>query len=1016
MRKLLLLAAALILAALPTVPAAAMPVDETPTATPIKHAVWIMQDNHSFDNYFGTYPGADGIPQGVCQRVNLNRRSTVGCVQPFHLGDTPVEDLTQGPGIQRRQYNNGQMDGFVAAYRRLGRDGTSAMGYYDGSDIPFHWNTADQYVLFDRFFSSTTVGSREAYLYWLAGQAPAGPTPLDSSAGYDALPTVFDRLAERQISARFYVENLDEAATSADQAGVRRSSQLVKVPLLSMKRFRDGGKFAGQVVDLNQYYDDLRDGTLPAVSYIVTTGSSENPPADPAAGSRTLRKITGELMRSSSWTTSALMWTYDGWGGWYDHVPPPRVDSEGYGFRVPALLVSPYAKRGVVDHTVLDYTAMLKFIELNWQLAPLSTRDQQSAGLVSAFDFSASARPPVLPALTWPAPQESLSAENPAPVIYSAYGVAAALAITVLSLAFRGRPVTVPAPVGRAGVLVRSWLEPLLRQALRSLLAAQTRRGPARRSAHSYDWSRATLAVTRYPRPVVATEGEAWGSWSPEITRIPAGRGPVSVAAGGDHHAEAVSADAAASAASPTSSAEPDQTAVHRESGLPAEPKDAGLMTACTQPLCTGTIVDGYCDVCGSPAGAVPFLPAESTASAASVAPADEPGLTAVLASTSAPNEEIPTQRLPRVEMQRLQSPTQMADPETADRGAVDAHQVDREKVDPSVADGKIDGGKELAEGEADGAQDHVEEGATANLEPVTVVDVEQGDTANLEPATADTEDSNTATVEPATADAEDSNTATVEPATADAEDSNTATVEPATADAEDSNTATVEPAAADTEDGDTATVEPAAADAEDSDTATVGPKHDDTVKMPADPAEFSEGRLQRAQLLEPQVRGDEPVQTPAKRRRFGCLALATTALAMLLIGAVLFAASRDRGVTAQSAPTVTATATTPVSMPTSEPPNESTDTVRLGDVSNSARPFQTVRIDGTYRSGPNTFMRVQRWEGGKWLDFPLPTKTDQSGQFTAYVELGQPGRYRLRVVHPDSGVTSKPFVLVING
>jgi hypothetical protein len=144
-------------------------------------------------------------------------------------------------------------------------------------------------------------------------------------------------------------------------------------------------------------------------------------------------------------------------------------------------------------------------------------------------------------------------------------------------------------------------------------------------------------------------------------------------------------------------------------------------------------------------------------------------------------------------------------------------------------------------------------------------------------------------------------------------------------------------------------------------------------------------------------------------------LALAATALATLLIGALLFAASRDRGVTAQSVPTVTATATTPVSMPTSEPPNEPTNTVRLGDVADSARPFQTVRIDGTYRRGPNTFMRVQRWEGGKWLDFPLPTKTDQSGQFTAYVELGQPGRYRLRVVDPDSGVTSKPFVLVIN-
>ncbi len=443
---------------LPCVPAAAAPVDDAPTTTPIKHVVWMMQDNHSFDNYFGTYPGADGIPSGVCQRLNLNRESTRGCVQPFHIGDTPVEDLSQGPGVQRRQYNGGRMDGFVAAYRRLGLDGTSAMGYYDGADIPFHWNVADQYVLFDRFFSSTKVGSREAYLYWVAGNAPAGQTPLRSSAGYDDLPTIFDRLADQGISARFYVENLDKAATSGDSR-VSRSSQLVKVPLLSMKRFRDGGDHAGQVVDLSQYYLDLRNGTLPAVSYIVTTSSSENPPAGPNAGSRTLRKVTTELMKSSAWSTSALMWTYDGWGGWYDHVPPPKVDSRGYGFRVPALLVSPYAKSGEVDHTVLDYTSMLHFIETNWKLAPLSSRDKQSAGLASAFDFTAAPRPANSLPWTWPAPEVQAATNSPAPVIYSVYGVAAALAIAIVALAFRRGPI--PVSVTRAAVLLRSRLESL---------------------------------------------------------------------------------------------------------------------------------------------------------------------------------------------------------------------------------------------------------------------------------------------------------------------------------------------------------------------------------------------------------------------------------------------------------------------------------------------------------------------------------------------------------------------------
>ena len=873
MRKLFVLAAALILAALP-LPAAATPADDTPTATPIKHVVWIMQDNHSFDNYFGTYPGADGIPQGVCQRVNLNRRSTVGCVQPFRLGDTPVEDLGQGPGIQRRQYNNGQMDGFVAAYRRLGQDGTSAMGYYDGSDIPFHWNTADQYVLFDRFFSSTTVGYREAYLYWLAGRAPAGPTPLDSSAGYDALPTVFDRLAERQISARFYVENLDRAATSADQAGVTRSSQLIKVPLLSMKRFRDGGDLAGQVVDLDEYYNDLRNGTLPAVSYIVTTGSSENPPAAPAAGSRTLHKITGELMRSSAWSTSALMWSYDGWGGWYDHVPPPRVDSHGYGFRVPALLVSPYAKRGVVDHTVLDYTAMLKFIESNWQLAPLSTRDQQSAGIVSAFDFSAPARPPVLPALTRPGSQESLSAENPAPVIYSVYGLAAALAITVLSLASRGRPVTVPAPIGRAGVFVRSWFEPLVRQRFRGLHATQTRGSPARRSARIYDWSRATLAVQRWPRPAVATEGEeAWAGWSPEIARIPAGRGLVSVVPGG----------------------------VRRPEGA----------------------------------------------------------------------------------------------------------------VDPAAGDtGEIDGGKEFAEGGPnDGAEDYRTRVEEAQL-PDDVREAALREVGKLDRTTAPSTESRDIriwldTILDLAWSAKITDSIDIH-RSREVEATLRELIEPATADIDEHNTAEAKPTVA---------------DIEKADAAPVGPHHDDTEKMPAGLAAFNGGGQPRPQLAEQQVLGPVVVQTPADKRRFGALVVAATAVAALVIGALLlFAASRDRGVPAQSAPSVRATATATVSMPTSEPPKESTDTARkeaaiqLEDVAYSATPFQTVRIEGTYRSGPNTFVRVQRWEGGKWLDFPLPTKTDQSGKLTAYVELAQPGPHRLRVLDPHSHATSKTFVLMIKG
>jgi hypothetical protein len=374
-------------------------------------------------------------------------------------------------------------------------------------------------------------------------------------------------------------------------------------------------------------------------------------------------------------------------------------------------------------------------------------------------------------------------------------------------------------------------------------------------------------------------------------------------------------------------------------------------MTACRQPGCTGTIVDGYCDVCGSPASAAPFVSAAAAASVTSPAPADEPGLTAVPASTPAPapvDEGIPTLFDLRWS------------PETTD------------SID-------IQGSREVE----------------ATLRRL------------------------------------------IEPAVADVEAADTAEVERPVADVEAADTAEVEPPVADVEDADTAEVEPPAPEIEKADTAPAGLQQDDTVEMPGVPAPFSRGRHllpgwraaspsllaeARPQPPEQQVLGPEPVQGPANKKRFGSLALAATILAALLIGALFFANRDVGGVAAQSDATVTATATMPVSKQPSARSDESTDTgrgesiIQLEDLAASARPFEAVRIQGTYRGGAGTFLRVQRWDGGKWLDFPLPTKTDQSGRFITQAEFGQPGRYRLRVLDPDSGVTSETFVVMIRG
>jgi phospholipase C len=148
------------------------------------------------------------------------------------------------------------------------------------------------------------------------------------------------------------------------------------------------------VVNLDEFFDDLKNGTLPAVAYIAPAGPSEHPPQHPQAGQRFIRSLITELMRSEFWYNSAFMWTYDDWGGWYDHVPPPQVDAYGYGFRAPALLVSAYAKRGYIDSTLADFTSILRFIEDNWQLPSMAERDANANSIAGAFDFSQPPREP----------------------------------------------------------------------------------------------------------------------------------------------------------------------------------------------------------------------------------------------------------------------------------------------------------------------------------------------------------------------------------------------------------------------------------------------------------------------------------------------------------------------------------------------------------------------------------------------------------------------------------------------
>ena len=423
--------------------------NDPPPTTPIKHFIVMMQENHSFDNYFGLYPGANGIPQDACIPPDPDDPQSP-CEKPFHLFSNVLRSPPDSRDTFDLQYRDGDMDGFIQAFLKQGRDLNSAqavMGYYTDADVPFYWNLADQYVLFDNFFSSGKGGSVQNHLYWVAA-APGTDDEQIPVEGWGDLPTIFDRLDAAKISWKFYVEDYDTTMNFRTPAGVGRTSQIVRVPLLAFARYVDKEDYIKQhVVDLSQYYQDLRDGALPAVAYIVSAGSSEQPPSPLHPGQRLVKNLLNALMESTAWSSSAFVLTYDQSGGWYDHVEPPQVDDYGPGFRVPALLVSPYARQGRIDSTQLDFTSLLRFIEDNYKLDSLTERDQNAKSIAPAFNFTQAPRAPKIVPTARPTPPKS---EPRRIAIYGAYSgalIVAGLIVAWAKLRTR-RPRQRPLPPG----------------------------------------------------------------------------------------------------------------------------------------------------------------------------------------------------------------------------------------------------------------------------------------------------------------------------------------------------------------------------------------------------------------------------------------------------------------------------------------------------------------------------------------------------------------------------------------
>jgi phospholipase C len=423
----------------------------------IRHIVIIMQENRSFDSYFGTFPGADGFPPGVCAPDPLNG----GCVKPFH---DPADLNYGGPHGQSNataDLDGGKMDGFVAqAEKGQGCSSTNpncspcttssaskcvdVMGYHDAREIPNYWRYAANFVLQDHMFEPNASWSLPEHLYQVSEWSAFCTNPLDPSSCTNALQSpnqpgaalsttplyawtdLTYLLHAYGVSWGYYVfkgaepdcEN-DSAMTCAPVAQGPTTPGIWN-PLPHFTDVQQDGQL-GNVQSLSNFFAAAQTGTLPAVSWVDPNGRvSEHPPALVSAGQTYVTGLINAIMQSPDWNSTAIFLSWDDWGGFYDHMVPPAIDQNGLGLRVPGIVISPYARHGYIDHQVLSHDNYTKFIEDDFlggrRLDPatdgrpdprLDVREANPTlgDLSSDFDFTQPPRPPgILPVHPTPGP------------------------------------------------------------------------------------------------------------------------------------------------------------------------------------------------------------------------------------------------------------------------------------------------------------------------------------------------------------------------------------------------------------------------------------------------------------------------------------------------------------------------------------------------------------------------------------------------------------------------------------
>jgi phospholipase C len=385
--------------------------------TVVNHIIYMMQENRSFDHYFGQInsyrlsqgagPDVDGTPANASQ-LSYDHTTTF---TPFHMNSKCVEDLSSYWNESHNDWNHFNpttstplMDGFAnsaggnSRNSAIGYDinGQRVMGYYNDTDLPYYYFMATQFAMSDRWFAPAMTNTPANRMYAVAGTSHG---VVNKPLVQLNIATIFDELEQAHISWKVYVPNFPNGT--------------------ALKGFTAYSKYLNsKIVPIAQYFTDLNSGNLPQVAMIERDsqgGADEHPGAGVSIekGAAYVANILNSLMASSAWQDSVFFLTYDEGGGFYDHVPPvqtvspdgikpilglndtcaglttgPTCDFVYTGFRLPNFVVSPFSKPHYVDHTNIDTTAILKFIELRFRLKTLTARDAAQPDISFFFDFT----------------------------------------------------------------------------------------------------------------------------------------------------------------------------------------------------------------------------------------------------------------------------------------------------------------------------------------------------------------------------------------------------------------------------------------------------------------------------------------------------------------------------------------------------------------------------------------------------------------------------------------------------